>query len=216
MKRILLTIFFLFLFLSQLQSQEIIKDSDVRLKENNWLRIKKSFNRIFTPEEWYRDDKEFAAKYKERMKRIGKNENINMLFVQVQALRYCKATTLGDSGDTNEQAALLTIWAIGKVRQEGREDEANKMREKAKAKNPNFEEYEDLFLFPKYSCDYRMKVYTSFFDENENEIATDSQFLTAGEIAEGKRKYEIIPGEMKTIGFHVPEKARYWQTWVPK
>ena len=72
-------------------------------------------------------------------------------------------------------------------------------------------------LIPKYYCDYRAKVFTTFFSIDGKEIKTIGQYITvAKDSYNNKSKMEILPGESVHTSFIVPKGAAYYYAWVPK
>jgi len=74
----------------------------------------------------------------------------------------------------------------------------------------------DAFI-PKYYCDYRAKVFTTFFSLDGKEIRTIGQYVSVSKDSyNNKYKMEILPGESTHTSFVVPKGAAYYYTWVPK
>jgi hypothetical protein len=81
-------------------------------------------------------------------------------------------------------------------------------------------ELKDIFsienMSPKYKCDYRTTVFVTFYNKYGSEMSTVSDQPAAPFGQDGKRKYEILPGEKRFVLFVVPSGAEYYYTWVPK
>ena len=71
---------------------------------------------------------------------------------------------------------------------------------------------------PFYRCDYRNKVFVSYYSAAGYEIATEGQYPTAYWIDEArtKRKTEMLPGETTYVTSYIPDNAKSWKIWVPK
>lgn len=73
-------------------------------------------------------------------------------------------------------------------------------------------------LVPRFRCDYRLKVFVTFFTKDGNEIETEGVIPYALKINSysSKRKTEMLPGEIIQVFFSIPEGAKFWYVWVPK
>lgn len=73
-------------------------------------------------------------------------------------------------------------------------------------------------LYLKFKCNYRFKVFATFFDENGFEIETVGEYLPV--LYSTDRSYkietEMVPGEKRNKFFSIPSQAKSWQAWVPK
>lgn len=68
---------------------------------------------------------------------------------------------------------------------------------------------------PVFDCDYRNKVFVTFYSQNDVELKTIGRFPLAP-LIENEYKREILPGETIWTQFVIPENATSWKIWVPK
>jgi hypothetical protein len=197
------------------------KTEDVRLQENGWIRIISHFVQKETEEELTK--RIFGDSYK--TPEWQKNRLIRRLHVKIQFLKPCIATTRLDSIDkkplskTEEEIALGLTLTIPLFK-DGHNEEANKIINALLEKYPN--EYGQIvydLTVPRFRCDYRIKVFVTFFSSEGYEINTDGEIPFAKFKSEYEfgRKKEMLPGETTYVTFVViPDEAKSWQVWVPK
>lgn len=72
-------------------------------------------------------------------------------------------------------------------------------------------------VISKFRCDYRLKVFVTFFSSEGNEIKTGGIYPIAlwTDSLHIKRKTEMLPGEKIQVSFLIPEEVKYWHVWVP-
>jgi hypothetical protein len=150
------------------------------------------------------------------------NYDFRRLNVKIEFLQPCNATTILDA--TNEKplskmendilVGLLIAIAAEKT---GSEKESAKITAELIRKYPD--DYQRIvtdILVPKFRCDYRVKVFATFFYADGHEIETDGDIPIALRIRENQRKEEMLPGETTYVTFLIPDKAVSWEVWVPK
>jgi len=165
------------------ESQSSDKDSDVRVQDNGWIRIKDVFVKNVTEAEVFDISKD-DPKYKEYNSRKHK-----MLYVKIMFLRTCKAT---------EKESPLD-----KAIKEGQPDKEVGKAFGESIMNPEY--------WPKFQCDYRTKIFVSFYSSEGLEIETVGKYIAA------KKDEEVLSGEMRaTFLSDIPENATSWKVWVPK
>lgn len=183
---------------------------DVQLKDNGWIKISEENAYLMTPEQYYGnifDDKSKIAENskirREIAKHYGHDENYRIIYVKIQFLNYCKASV-----DKDEVAKL-----------QREHDEIWDRFEKNPNKKP--EKQIDIIAMmnantPRFRCNYRTTLMTSFYSPTGEEIETEKNIPIAQWVSNNKRKEEMVPGETMTIPITVPDKAKYWYVWVPK
>ncbi|MBU0767549.1 MAG: hypothetical protein ABIJ25_05520 [Pseudomonadota bacterium] len=74
-------------------------------------------------------------------------------------------------------------------------------------------------MLPRFRCDYRFKVFATFYSVEGSELKTEGQYPIAYWIdksKDAKRKTEMLPGEKTSLTFMTPYEAKSWKVWVPK
>lgn len=72
-------------------------------------------------------------------------------------------------------------------------------------------------IIPRYRCDYRFKVFVTFYSKEGLEIETQSEYPRAEENKLTKEwEKEKVPGEISSLAFFLPENAKTWKVWVPR
>lgn len=170
-------------------------NKDVQFKENGWLKILSEEYEIQTEKDFY------ERALKSGQKNFPKPKNPDdisgrYLWVNVQFLKPCDATT--DKEESNKWNKWWTDFLDGK------------------STSTSYQPM-PMIPMPHYKCDYRLKLFITFFNANGTEIKTEGEFINArGEEGTNKYKMSIFPGE-KTYGmFSVPDNTVYYYTWVPK
>jgi len=201
----------------------------VQLKENAALKIVKEF---FTEE-----PNEFNIEMNKKYK-TGKRfrETNRYIRVDLQYLMPCEAKSqqeviyekMGAEEATKKEEEMylralgvqIAFYAISEKQEKGEIDE----KEADEGMQKVFEQWEewygtnpDLMSFsnPYYRCDYRFKIYCSFFDASGEELSTYSQFVLAGLVG-NQRKINVYPGEKDYTTFYIPHNAEYWYVWLSK
>ena len=193
---------------------------EVQLKDNGWLKIVEQYL-IETPvEEYYKDKKELI----EALKSSG-TEKVRRLHVQVQFLKPCTATVVRPQlTKESESTALLMLDIFNYASTDGETSE-----EELKILYKDYKEYcidngIDPFEFamnaylPRFRCDYRTKVFITFYTKEGHEINTEGEHpiaLLINKLSE-KRKKEMLPSEKTYLTFSVPDNAESWYVWLPK
>jgi hypothetical protein len=67
---------------------------------------------------------------------------------------------------------------------------------------------------PKFRCDYRIKVFPTFYSSIGYEIETQGEIPSAG--FKESQKIEMLPGENTFVTFIIPDEADSWHVWVPR
>ncbi len=199
------------------------KIDDVRLQDNGWIRILDYFYWETTMEEVERIR---SGRVDKNLPDSFKNWKMKFLNVKIMFLKPCKAKTLSHKmaeATSKEELArynsvlnFLLVWKT--LKDEGKEAECDKLMRKLDEMPIEKEILNKYYLFPEYECDYRNKLFVTFFFDKESkiEMETKGQYPIAG-VPEGeRRKFEILPGETLNISFVVPESAKSWKVWVPK
>ena len=68
------------------------------------------------------------------------------------------------------------------------------------------------YSIPMFRCDYRTKIFVTFFSKNNEELGTEGKHPWAR-----KDQMEVFPGQ--TVDFYltqIPENAEAWYVWVPR
>lgn len=76
------------------------------------------------------------------------------------------------------------------------------------------ENYESFL--PRFRCNYRFKVFVTFFSEDGKEIETIGEYPRAWLVGENHPITERSPGEKISHSFSLPENAKSWKVWLPK
>lgn len=169
---------------------------EVQLKDNGWLKIVDEFLVEKTPEEFYDEIYSGSPEYRnsETTKKVIELDNkigktYKRIYVQIQFLKPCKATQLMLMVDKPESTDELSGTFV-----------------------------DTDYLMPKFRCDYRVKVFVTFFSKDGNEIKTNGSRPPALLINSfsKNRKTEMLPGEKTYDTFILPDEAAYWYVWVPK
>lgn len=194
---------------------------DVQLQDNGWIRIVNQFVKEQTPEEYFRKEKD------DPILKSFKGKIFKQLHVKIQFLKPCKATTKDEewrkrnpnvslSNLAAEEAQIsLAKGLIVLLQQEGKKKEAEELLAATEKKYSNF--WAD-YVFLKFRCDYRTKVFAIFFSSKGYEIETMSEIpiaLLVDEFSQ-ERKTEMLPGEATYVTFLIPDDATSWEVWVPK
>ena len=218
--RTILHTFICFIFLSVTINAFAI-DDDVRLQDNGWLRIISQFVEEQTPEEFFKKEKDDP--------RLGlfKGEMFRTLHIKIQFLKPCKATTrdeewkkrnpdVFDSAD-EEAIMIVTKGLMGRLQQEGKKKEAEEVAVDMAKRYPNFL---DDYILPHFRCDYRIKVFATFYSSKGYEIETQGKIpnallINVNEFSE-EWKTEMLLGETTDVPFIIPDDATTWKVWVPR
>jgi hypothetical protein len=174
-------------------AEDKLINKDVQLKGNGWLTILGEEYSIVTEQIFYermlRDGYKDFSKPKNPDDIVGK-----YIWVNVQFLKPCDASW--DKEEESNFSKYMNAVIDGKKPPVG---------------------LTGIPPLPYYKCDYRVKLFITFFGANGMEIKTEGQFINArGEKGTNKYKLDMFPGE-KTYGmFSVPENTAYYYTWVPK
>ena len=207
------------------------KISGVRLQENGWIRIVDHFVANLTSEEFYGVSADHP---------LAKIPEIHrMLYVKIEFLRPCVAVTtnveISKESDrrlkaglplSTEGQALLYLGLAGYAKSKAKTESGKKDAEKVYTEFKEFCTSNDIdpsqFVFdvnlPRYRCDYRNKVFASFYSATGSEIETQGVYPLAYGIDSNplKRKIELLPGETIYVTMYLPDKAKSWKVWVPK
>jgi hypothetical protein len=150
-----------------------------------------------------------------------KRENFRNLHIKIQFLKPCNATTRMDTISEKPLSRIEEDIAVGlliaKAVDSGNIKEGNKIIPELLKKYPEY--YERIvtdMLVPIFRCDYRIKVFATFFSAGGYEIKTDGSIPIALWISENKRKKEMLPGETTYVSFLIPDDAESWKVWLPK
>ena len=166
------------------------------MKDNGWLRIIDEFLLKETPEEFWRGIN-YRRGDKDWEKTIREETEAGIIYrtvlVKIEFLKPCKATSLEYEWD----------------------DINNKL--KIKGDFGTSLEYEDPFdgRTSKFRCDYRLKVFATFYSKNGVETGTYDA-LPSPQFIDGVKKDFKVPGERMWMNFVMPENAVSWKIWVPK
>jgi hypothetical protein len=199
--------------------------SEVILQENGWIKIADHFVAELTPEEFYgvgTDDP--MVKIRKEMVVQGMMDEVifKKLHLKIEFLKSCVATTRKDSkkplSKIEEDIAMGLLIATGAINT-GHEKEGKKIIDELLRKYPN--DYEEILTdltVPVFRCNYRDKVFVSFYSAKGDEIETVGDYPIAYWIDSNrtKRKTEMLPGETTYVTFLIPDSAKSWKIWVPK
>lgn len=134
---------------------------------------------------------EFNKKYGLKMEGPINNEIIRSVIVLVQFLKPCKATSKNDDLRNKYSDKTMPDYELGSM-------------------------FSIENMTPRYKCDYRTKIFVTFYDKSGVELDTTGSQPTAPFDKDDKRKYEILPGEKIFDIFSVPSGAAYYYSWVSK
>jgi hypothetical protein len=119
------------------------------------------------------------------------NELMRSVIVLVQFLKPCKATSKNDDLRSKYSDKSIPDYELGGM-------------------------FSLENMTPRYKCDYRTKIFVTFYDKSGVELDTIGSQPMAPFGEDEKRKYEILPGEKVFDVFSVPSGAAYYYSWVPK
>lgn len=182
----------LFIFASAITSMAQI-NPQVQLKQNDWVKIVDVRRIKQSAEEFYR------ATGGGDIPKYMKGKIVEYIEVKIQFLKHCMASkkespesrSCADDRNTLEDIEKCFEW-MDKSGLPGRPEAID-------------------YAYPHYRCDYRAKVFVTYFDSSRDEI------LTKGEFVVGCERCEIYPGEYATVSiFNIPENTSSWYVWVPK
>ncbi len=165
-------------------------NTDVQVQDNGWIKIVRHFVESQTMGELYRDIGAGDLLKTEK----DKNKIVRHLYVYIQFLKYCKATI--------KQAEFKEDMSVDNL-----------------AKEFDNLLFDEDYEFHKFKCNYRNKVFVTFFTKEGYEIETKGNYPIAKKIdsSSDKRKTEMFPGEKTTVSFIlIPDKATSWYPWVSK
>lgn len=209
------------------------KISDVRLQENGWIRIVDHFVTNLTPEEFYKVSADHP------LAKMMKNEKFRVLYIKIEFLKRCIANTIDEEirkdsmrriearlPVTNEGQALLMLnlsaYAASKAKTESEKEDAQKVytefKEFCTGNGIDPVQFNMDVSVPRYRCDYRNKVFASFYSAAGHEIETRGEYPIGYWIDSNRttRKVEMLPGETTYVTMYIDNKAKSWKVWVPK
>lgn len=222
MKKLILLALFLFPSVTWCADEALIdpqetmkanKSVDVRVQDNEWLRIM----------DYFVEEKRMGEMDKDFEKIPGLKDVITKkLYVKILFLKQCKAKLLSDKmKEASSRAEMdkyigigiyITGYALLKT-----EKEREEYRAKALELSPDLDKIiEEYYLFPKFKCDYRIKVFATFYNSKGTEVKTDEQIPIAYWKDDRERKIEMLPGETTYVTFIIPDGATSWDIWLPK
>lgn len=204
---------------------------EVQVQDNGWLKIDKYFVEELTAEEFY----------KEHMLESDKGKTIKKLHVKIQFLKPCQATTLFEEMKaeydrdweqslklkrplSDKSQALFMLFLTNYAMTDGKtpKEKSDQMIKEyyafcRKVGIDGFQLYMDISV-TRYRCDYKIKVFTTFFAKEGYEIRTEGDIPLAQKIDSysENRKTVMLPGETLWLSFIIPDDAVYWYVWVPK
>lgn len=209
------------------------KISDVRLQENGWIRIVDHFVANLTPEEFY------GVNADDPMTKMMKDNIFRVLYIKIEFLKPCVADTISEEiskeSDRRLKAGLpfstegqalfilgLSGYATSKAKTESEKKDAQKIYTEFKefctsnGIDPN--QFVIDVNLPRYRCDYRNKVFASFYSAADYEVETNGAYPIAYWIDSNrtKRKIEMLPGETIYVTMYIPDEVKLWKVWVPK
>lgn len=201
------------------------KSSDVRLQENGWIRIISHFVEEKTLEEIEKEM--FGDSYKSYD--WGKKILIRKLHVKIQFLKPCTATThkLDKLSFTPGEKSSPEDLALFEINLNQRAYESKKMSFKEfteaneRACSHHGIDYDKFLIdltIPKFRCDYRIKVFSTFLNQEKVEIESEGIVPIAlyTDSSLKVRKIEMLPGETTYVTFGIPDDAKSWKVWAPK
>jgi len=213
MKEVHLISLFIILFLPYPTLAQDAINPDVQLQENGWLKIVDKYVQELRPEEYYKEN------YKPDLHK----KNIRRLIVKLQFLQPCAATTkkqfdfskeFDEPPLSPEAQAYFLLLLSGKAKKDS-PSESERLYEEYKTYCGKIGVDPIEFLMDvsilRFKCDYRTKVFVTFFSKNGQEIETEGMHPIAN-----FEKTEMVPGEMLLLPFLIPEEAVSWYPWVPK
>ncbi len=162
---------------------------DVQVQDNGWLKIFDEFKEIKTPEEYWRDKTISDETHRES---LIKSESARVV---IHRTLNVKIQFLKPCIATKlKKSDPFQIFDIGSP------------------------DWIDIFV-PKFRCDYRFKVFVTFFSSDGIESETKSTYPLAlwTDSLLNKRKTEMFPGEKKWVSFYpIPSNATSWYVWLSK
>jgi hypothetical protein len=170
-------------------------NTQIQVQDNGWIKILNHYVESETYEEWYRE-MGFGNPLEKDNDKV-----IRQLYVFVQFLKPCIATKNQSAFEEKEDMYFDEISA--------------EFREET--------QYDD-YMFYKFKCDYRNKVFVTFFTKEGVGIETRGEYPVAKLIAPGNEWYKLnpqtyqtnmFPGEKTSITFfQIPENAAHWYVWL--
>jgi len=183
---------------------------EVQLQDNGWIKIINQF-------------------VEEHPNKTLQNIGVKQLTVKIQFLKACKATRLKfdfgrkfvDKTPLSPEEHAFFLLKIGAATSKSDEErmQSYKMYEKYCEQNGiDAIEFANDVIIPKFRCDYRTKVFVTFFAKDGREIKTASKipFAMLIDSSSNERKTEMLPGEKTYVFFLIPTNAVSWHVWVPK
>jgi hypothetical protein len=191
------------------------KNVDVRVQDNEWLRIM----------DYFVEEKRMGELIKDFEKIPGLKDVITRkLNVKILFLKQCKAKLLSDKMKESSSKAetdkytgiLIYMGGYAELSKSGKKKEMEEYRVKALESMPDLDKImEEYYFFPKFKCDYRTKVFVTFYNALGAEVETAEQVPIAYWKDE-ERKIEMLPGETTYVTFIIPDGATSWDIWLPK
>jgi len=162
-----------------------------------------------------------------------------MLYIKIEFLEPCTAVTrakeINKESDrrlkeglplSNEGQALLALgiagYAHNKAKTESEKKDAQEVYAEFKTLCTENGIDSNQFVIdlniPRFKCDYRNKVFASFYSAKGSEIETRGEYPIAywTDSNQTKRKIEMLPGETTYVTMYIPKEVKSWEIWVPK
>lgn len=172
-------------------------NTEIQVQDNGWLKILDHFVESNPYEEW---NHEMDIGYPLEKK---KNKIARHLYVFVQFLKPCVAAKKRSAFEQEEDATF--------------DDKAEGFREET--------QYDD-HMFYKFKCDYRNKVFVTFFTKEGVGIETRGEYPVAKLIEPHNEWYtvdptmhqtQMFPGDKTSIKFfQIPDNAAHWYVWLSR
>lgn len=172
-------------------------NNDIQVQDNGWMKVLNHFVESKPYERW---DREMDLGYSFEKK---KDKIVRHLHVFIQFLKPCTASKKQSASGQEEDTSLDEI-------SEGFREET---------------QYDD-YMFYKFRCDYRNKVFVTFFTNEGVGIETRGEYPVAKLIDSDSEWYnldpqmyqtQMFPGDKTSIKFlQIPDNAAHWYVWLTK
>lgn len=172
-------------------------NTEMQVQDNGWMKILDHFVESKPYEGW---NHELDLGYPFEKK---KNKSVRHLHVTIQFLKPCIATRKQSAFEQEEGTSF--------------DEKSEEFREET--------QYND-YMFYKFRCDYKNKVFVTFFTKEGVGIETRGEYPDAKLIASDSEWYKLDPTMYQTqifagdqtsiIFFQIPDNAAHWHVWLAK
>jgi hypothetical protein len=213
------------------------ENANVRVQDNGWLKIVDIAEEGMTEEKFNK----LSAKLKKQVRK--EDSTPRRLYIKYQFLKPCIATTkwaeyteiltpefnrLIDA-TANKRTykmspianAALAVTIMARALEKNNKKDYDELmllyRKSCKEDGIDPDEFlQDMWLLPRFRCDYRVRVFVTIYSKDGTEITTLDTIPYALLIDDRKRKTDMVPGETSYIEFMIPDNTATWTVWLPK